>query len=742
MKQTLSLLALVLFLSQAVLAQRNQCLPPLHVDGKWIKDANGNQVTLRGVNVYVTKWSCANEKEEMLRRIDQAVDPNSFGEANVIRLALHSALFGKNYQKAYEWAREAIDYCKQKKLYVIVDYHHFPNKYGGTFQESIDFWKYAAPRLANDDNILLACANEPVYQANQFNVVRTNMQQIVNTIRQHAKKQIIIAQGTNYTNYIAPYANNPLNDPGKSYNGGKNNIMYESHIYPHNGGCSQNGDPRKWDRAVGNVPDNFPVLIGEWATESERFCDNGNPANYFNNFTAWLDQNPNISATAWNLAGCGDSHIMMSNVSGTLNDWGRKWKNYIKDKGYRVSCTPTPPPPSAQQAYNGPHTIPGVVEAEDFDQGGQGVAYRDVDAANQGGAYRQQEAVDLGTVNNRVVVGWTAASEWLEYTVVADEGSYEISLVVASAGTGKRLQLTLDGQSLGTITAPRTGSSWPEANQRYQSVTLKKEVALLSGKHILRISMPQGGVNLDKIIFKRPTNVDYSGYYVIKNRASGLNLRNQDCQTGNYTPAELYEGTGDCAQWQVVEAADGYFHLKNKRSGLNLRSQECATAEGTLLELFDGTWHCAQWKLIDAGGGYVHLENRRSGLKARNQGCQAVNDQTLVELVDGTGNCAQWQLIPVGNARVASKDKAKEAMAVDAISSEPLVQIYPNPSTNKLMIRFTEGGSQEVHLVNLQGQILVKTKLSAGQAQLDVSTLPKGLYLVKVGQHSERILLE
>ena len=44
--------------------------------------------------------------------------------------------------------------------------------------------------------------------------------------------------------------------------------------------------------------------------------------------------------------------------------------------------------------------MPGRVQAEDYDTGGEGVAYHDTDAANLGGAYRPSEGVDLKAVQN------------------------------------------------------------------------------------------------------------------------------------------------------------------------------------------------------------------------------------------------------------------------------------------------------------------------------------------------------
>ena len=339
MKKNALLLILMLICIMPSLAQGNECLPPLHVDGKWIKDANGNQVTLHGVNIYLQGTDCLDTPEEMLDMIDHAVDQQGFGEAKIIRLALIRRFVGMDYAEVYrKYIRPAIDHCKKRNLYLIVYFHTFPNKYGNTFQELIDFWEYTAPRVANDDNILLACANEPVYSRDLegFNIVRQNMQQIVNTIRKYAKKQIIIAQGTSWTNYIAPYADNPLNDPAKSFNNGQNNIMYEAHIYPHNWGCQANGSQNKWNQMVGKVPDKFPVLIGEWSPKGAHGC-NTNQRAYLDNFADWLSKMPNVSATAWNLGNCGDNHIML-NTDKSLNQWGQDWKAFVKQNTYHVSC--------------------------------------------------------------------------------------------------------------------------------------------------------------------------------------------------------------------------------------------------------------------------------------------------------------------------------------------------------------------------------------------------------------------
>ena len=63
--------------------------------------------------------------------------------------------------------------------------------------------------------------------------------------------------------------------------------------------------------------------------------------------------------------------------------------------------------------------VPGSIQAEDFDIGGEGVAYHDTDAVNSGGVYRST-GVDVqatGDSGGGYNVGWVKAGEWLTYTV-------------------------------------------------------------------------------------------------------------------------------------------------------------------------------------------------------------------------------------------------------------------------------------------------------------------------------------
>src|SRR5204863_1633344 len=78
-----------------------------------------------------------------------------------------------------------------------------------------------------------------------------------------------------------------------------------------------------------------------------------------------------------------------------------------------VNITVAAPPPSAP--YGGtPAAIPGLIEVENFDEGGQGIAYSDTTSSNFGGKYRST-AVDIEStsdIGGGYDIAWVAAGEW------------------------------------------------------------------------------------------------------------------------------------------------------------------------------------------------------------------------------------------------------------------------------------------------------------------------------------------
>ena len=153
---------------------------------------------------------------------------------------------------------------------------------------------------------------------------------------------------------------------------------------------------------------------------------------------------------------------------------------------------------SGQTPYT-THELPGVVQAEDYDNGGQDVAYYDVDSGNNGGAYREEDVDIESTTNNGYNIGWISDGEWTEYTIsTVSSGTYDINIDVASNNdaTSKSITIKLNGTTIGTVNPSYTGG-W----QSWETLTLSGVEVSGGSDQVLRLEYGGGEFNLDKIEF-------------------------------------------------------------------------------------------------------------------------------------------------------------------------------------------------------------------------------------------------
>jgi putative membrane-bound dehydrogenase-like protein len=150
-------------------------------------------------------------------------------------------------------------------------------------------------------------------------------------------------------------------------------------------------------------------------------------------------------------------------------------------------------PVAAMGPFGGqPGVIPGIVEAEHFDRGGEGKAYHDLDDRNQGVAYREPTGVDIekrSDASNGHGIGWTRREEWLVYSVeVAKAGRYRLEVPVASQGPGGVFHIEFDGRDVtGPLQVPDTGG-W----DRLQTIK-KTGITLPAGPVRMRVVMEADG---------------------------------------------------------------------------------------------------------------------------------------------------------------------------------------------------------------------------------------------------------
>lgn len=185
---------------------------------------------------------------------------------------------------------------------------------------------------------------------------------------------------------------------------------------------------------------------------------------------------------------------------------------------------------------NQPMEVPGIIQCEFFDAGGEGIAYHESDSINQGSgmlnpvngttlnSFRITESVDIsytkpnGTDDNpynvvapemgKLYVGWTVPGEWLNYTIkVYKTGSYQIGLMYTANGDGQ-ISFELDNKQLtNNLKIPSTNDareplSWRQWHH-WNKIENLATVQLKKGMHVLKmITVGNGNMNFDYLDFR------------------------------------------------------------------------------------------------------------------------------------------------------------------------------------------------------------------------------------------------
>lgn len=158
--------------------------------------------------------------------------------------------------------------------------------------------------------------------------------------------------------------------------------------------------------------------------------------------------------------------------------------------------------------------LPGTLQFEDFDKGGEGFTFHDSDSNDEGShGYRSDNGgIDIKARNGGQVLGNTVPDEWMEYTVnVKTAGTYKYRLTASCGVSNSSFSISLNNngslKEVCKINVPQTGdNSWSTYSASEGQIGHWD-----TGTHILRITITGGGyANLDKIEFSLvPNSVNY-----------------------------------------------------------------------------------------------------------------------------------------------------------------------------------------------------------------------------------------
>ncbi|MDQ6472434.1 Ig-like domain-containing protein [Flavobacterium sp. LHD-80] len=379
-----------------------------------------------------------------------------------------------------------------------------------------------------------------------------------------------------------------------------------------------------------------------------------------------------------------------------------------------------------QQPYGGtPASIPGIIQAENYDLGGQNVAYYDNETANQGGAYRTSEGVDVTGISGTsgYAVGWTANGEWLEYTANVTAGTYTIDATVSTINSGKQLRILLDGTVLTTVSIPNTGS-W----DTFQTVSVPNITFAGGNNKVLRFEIIGGDFNIDKIEVKSVAVVPVTSVAVSPTTASIL-VGNTTQLTATVSPTNA---TNKNVTWSSSNTAVATVNASGLVSGVAAGS---ATITVTTV---DGAKTATSAITVTASStgfpGYYNIISRNSnkGLDVADNSTSSGGRIQQYDITSGGGSNQRWKFVSDGSGNyyiIVKSTGMYLAVENNGIGDGLKVQQRTLSASNEFKWTVTDLGTGYYKIINLNsGKSLdVENVSTSNGANIQVWTYTGGL---------------
>lgn len=153
-------------------------------------------------------------------------------------------------------------------------------------------------------------------------------------------------------------------------------------------------------------------------------------------------------------------------------------------------------PPYLGKAFE----VPGKIEAEEYDIGGNNISFSDNTEENEGIYWIRFDEVDVeqtSDIGGGYNVGWIEEGEWLEYTINC-KNTYvmDIQLRIACTDPGEKIRIKINNETLGTVELPNT-YGW----QNWEIITFEDVIIPAGDNQVLRLEFLDSGFNINWLNF-------------------------------------------------------------------------------------------------------------------------------------------------------------------------------------------------------------------------------------------------
>lgn len=272
-------------------------LPLIRVQGNKFVDPQGSTVLFRGVAISDPDkverqghWGKAHfEKVKELN-------------PNVVRIPVHPVAWRERTPEKYiKLLDEAVEWCTDLGMYVMIDWHSIGNLQTEVFQdpmyitskaETYEFWRKISRRFAGHNTVAFyELFNEPTTYRGQLGPCswadwKKLNETMITIIRAHDQETIPLVAGFDWAYDLTPLREEPVAAEG---------IGYVTHPYPFK---RSEPWPPKWEEAFGFASGQYPIVATEFGYFENPNIKGDNPGHYGDEIIGYLE-GKGISWVVW-----------------------------------------------------------------------------------------------------------------------------------------------------------------------------------------------------------------------------------------------------------------------------------------------------------------------------------------------------------------------------------------------------------------------------------------------------------
>ena len=220
--------------------------------------------------------------------------------AMVVRIPVHPVAWRERTPEKYlELLDQAVEWCTDLGMYIMIDWHSIGNlgmelfqnpMYNTSKQETYEFWRTISQHFTGNNTVAFyEIFNEPTIYRGQLGALpwsewKKINENIINLIRAYDDETIPLVAGLDWAYDLSPLNDDPIN---------AERIGYVTHPYAHK--RTKPWEP-KWEENFGFAAEKYPVVATEFGLDE--FPGQGINSDYGNSIIKYLE-GKKISWVCW-----------------------------------------------------------------------------------------------------------------------------------------------------------------------------------------------------------------------------------------------------------------------------------------------------------------------------------------------------------------------------------------------------------------------------------------------------------